>query len=53
MLPKLYLPHFLWLNGTMLRGLARLCPRSRRTYRLPICYDRGLATVPAVYRRRE
>ena len=27
------------INGTMLRGLARLCPRSRLAYRLPRCYD--------------
>ena len=41
------------MNGTMLRGLAQLCPRSRRTYRLSHCYDRGSATVPSAYRRQD
>ena len=42
MLPQRYLPILCGcLNGTMFQGLARLCPRSRRTYRLPRCYNRG------------
>ena len=54
MLPQRYLLHFCGcLNDTMFRSLARLCLRSQRTYRLPRCYDRGLATVPAAYRRQE
>ena len=40
------------LNGTMFRGRARLCLRSRLTYRFPRCYDRG-STVSAAHRRRD
>ena len=54
MLPQRYLPILCGcLNGTMFQGLARLCPRSRRTYRLPRCYDRDSATVPAAYHRQD